>query len=264
MAKNPIAEAYGQGDQYKCPECFGTTFEGGYKAIIVRPTIFSDFDKDLKDHSRGKVYSDEVDIESTADFRIRTGDYCIRGNGDRFYLRVPQRVTLRTGFGVPWQTTDAITYTHARAVIEDPTDVSYIIPPDNDRARDILLQASRYPLNQTPYEDIRAPLIPEDVPPQDIAGVDDMTEIIKVQGPQGPQGPAGPSGEQGLSGGSFTWAQSTPSATWIIAHSLGYRPAGVRVIDSAGNDVEGAVSYPDANTVVITFGGPFSGTAYLS
>jgi hypothetical protein len=259
-----ISEAYGQGDQYKCKDCFGTTFEGGYKAIIVRPTLFSDTDKDQKTHSRGLVNADEVDIESTADFRIRTGDYCIRATGDRFFLRVPQRVTLRTGFGVPWQSTAAVTYSHARAVIEDPEDVSYIIPPDNDRARDILVAVARYPLNRSQYEDIRAPLIPEDVPPADIEPDEDDMSIIQVQGPEGPAGPAGPTGSTGTSGGSYEYSQGSPAATWSIAHDLGYRPAGVRVIDSAGNDVEGVVSYPDDDRVTITFGGPFSGTAYLS
>jgi hypothetical protein len=264
LTENPVAEAYGQASQYKCPVCFGTTFEGGYKAIIVRPTLFSDTDKDQKAHSRGTVNSDEVDIESTVDFRIRTGDYAFRATGDRFYLRVPARVTLRSGFGVPWQTTAAITYTHARAVIEDPSDVSYIIPPDTARARDILAAVSRYPVSQANYEDIRAPLIPEDVPPADSGGADDVAEIIQVTGPQGPAGPSGTQGQQGLSGGSFTHDQGSPSAAWIIVHNLGYRPGGVVVVDSAGNELEGAVSYPDVNTVKIEFGGPFSGTAYLS
>jgi hypothetical protein len=260
LAVNPIAEAYGQGDQYRCPDCYGTTFEGGYKAIIVRPTLFSDTDKDQKAHSRGQVNSDEVDIESTADFRIRTGDYCVRATGDRFYLRVPARVTLRTGFGVPWQTNSAITYSHARAVIEDPADASYVIPPDNDRAHDILVAVSRLPLSYHQYEDIRAPLIPED--PADTGGDDAaMQEIIQVQGPQGPAGPAGPTGP---SGGQFVFHQSVAASVWTISHGMGYFPAGVMVIDSGGTEVEGLVSYPDANTTVITFSAPFAGTAYLS
>lgn len=166
ISQGKIAAAYGQGDQYKCPDCFGTTFEGGYKAIIVRPALFGDTDKDQKAHSRGQVTSDEVDIESTSDFLIRTGDYCFRETGDRFYLRVPTRVTLRTGFGTPWMTTTSITYSHARAVIEDTSDVSHIIPPTNATVLQVLSAAaqSRLPIDMSTHETIRAPLIPEAVP----------------------------------------------------------------------------------------------------
>jgi hypothetical protein len=256
-----ISDAYGQGDQYKCPDCYGTTFEGGYKAIIVRPAIFSDVDKDQKAHSRGTVNSDEVDLESTPDFRIRTGDYCIRATGDRLYLRVPSRVTLRTGFGIPYQTTGAITYNHARAVIEDPENVAYMVPPDNRRALEILSVAVRYPTDMSRFETVRAPLIPEEIPESQSDQESAVTEIVRVQGPQGPAGPAGPSGP---SGGQSVFVQSSAASVWTINHNLGYRPAGVMVMDSGGTEVEGLVSYPDLNTVVITFSAPFAGTAYLS
>lgn len=80
----------------------------------------------------------------------------------------------------------------------------------------------------------------------------------------GPPGPQGPSGPQGLSGGSYTHTQFTASNTWIIVHPLGYQPAGVRVLDSAGTEVEGIVSYPAPDQVRIDFAVPFGGTAYLS
>lgn len=164
-AQGKIADAYGQGNQYRCPDCFGTTFRGGYKALIIRPTIFSDTDKDLRIQSRGVTSSDEIDVESTPDFRVRTGDYVFRATGDRLYLRVPSRITIRSGFSVPWQTTEAVGYSHAKAVIEDLTDVSYTIPPDNDRVTEILTRVGRVPTDQSKYEVIRAPLIPETIPP---------------------------------------------------------------------------------------------------
>jgi hypothetical protein len=161
VARGLISDVYGQGDQEKCPDCFGTTFEGGYKAIIIRPTIFGDTDRNLRQHSRGVINEDDVDVESTVDFRVRTGDYLFRITGDRFALRVPQRTTLRAGFGSPWQTTTAIGYNFARAVIQDPADVSYTIPPDAVRLRSVLSKVGRYPKDLSPYEDVRAPLIPQ-------------------------------------------------------------------------------------------------------
>ena len=58
--------------------------------------------------------------------------------------------------------------------------------------------------------------------------------------------------------------QSTPSAEWTVEHDLGYRPAGVLVMDSAGTIVEGAVTLNTEVTTVLSFAAAFSGTADLS
>ncbi|MCK6490704.1 MAG: hypothetical protein L6R48_20835 [Planctomycetes bacterium] len=58
--------------------------------------------------------------------------------------------------------------------------------------------------------------------------------------------------------------QDTPAQLWVIAHGLGFRPAGVQVTDDAGAPVEGVVTHPDALTTHIHFDLPLSGTADLS
>lgn len=251
-----IADVYGQPDEYKCESCFGTTFDGGFKALIVRPAIFSDSDEGETRHARGVVYPNDLSIESTPDFRIRTGDYCFRANNDRYFLRVPERVTLRTGFAEPTQRDAAIGYNHANAAVEDPTSVAYLIPPYDPDLSIILGKRSRIPRDWGSYEVIRAPLIPDE------GGVpSSWTEPILGDGVPGPPGPVGPPGP---SGGSFTHEQMTPSMAWIIVHTLGYRPAGVVTVDSAGTQVEGIISYPADDQVRIDFSVPFSGRAYLS
>lgn len=159
---NRASQAYKQPERNKCPSCFGTTFDGGFKAIIVRPAIFGDTDEDTKYQARGVVDSDDLDMESTPDFRVRTGDYCFRSTGHRFYLRVPDRVTLRTGFGTPYQRSMAIGYNHARASLEDASTVAYLIPPSQDDLIQILGVAVTEPVSFGAYEIIRAPLIPVD------------------------------------------------------------------------------------------------------
>jgi len=57
--------------------------------------------------------------------------------------------------------------------------------------------------------------------------------------------------------------QSVPSARWEITHPLGFNPA-VTVLDSTGRQVEGDVSYPDLDTVLVEFNAAFSGSAHLS
>jgi len=81
-----------------------------------------------------------------------------------------------------------------------------------------------------------------------------------ITGSPGATGPAGPAGPVG---GTYDYVQGTPAAVWTIVHNLGYRPQ-VSVVDSANNVVEGDYSYPDANTMVLTFSSAFSGVAYLS
>lgn len=158
--QNRVAETYKQPVEHRCPNCYGTTFEGGFKAMIIRPAIFSDSDEDEQKQARGVMNPQDLSVESTTDFRVRSGDFVFRSTGDRYQLRVPQRITLRTGFGTPHQSTDAIGYNHARASLEDRTSVAYTIPPLEEQVSPVLEQASRFPIDFSAFEVIRAPLIP--------------------------------------------------------------------------------------------------------
>lgn len=252
-----IAEVYGQPNENKCPDCFGTTFEGGFKALIVRPAIFSDSDQSESISRRGVVHPQQLSIDSTPDFRIQTGDYCFRATGERYYLRAPERVTLRTGFGEPTLENSGIAYNHANAAEEDPTSVAYKIPPASDELPIFLGRRSRIPRNWASFEIIRAPLIPDE-------GIRPSDWTAPIIGGPGVPGPMGPPGPPGSSGGAFTYEQMSASSVWTITHTLSYRPAGVVTVDSAGTVVEGLVSYPADNQVRIDFAVPFAGTAYLS
>lgn len=79
------------------------------------------------------------------------------------------------------------------------------------------------------------------------------------QGPPGPQGPVGPAG----SDTTYVHTQTSPSATWTIAHGLDKYPA-IDVVDSGSNVVIGEVHYNNTNTVTITFVAAFAGKAFLN
>jgi hypothetical protein len=81
-----------------------------------------------------------------------------------------------------------------------------------------------------------------------------LTWPVPGQSLQGPQGP---------SGGFFQYQQIAPSDVWVIDHVLTYKPA-VTVLDSAGSQVFGDVSYPLPNRVVIQFTNQLGGSALLS
>lgn len=51
--------------------------------------------------------------------------------------------------------------------------------------------------------------------------------------------------------------------TWTIQHNFGYHP-NATCIDSSGRVIEGEISYPNENTIVLRFIGATSGKAYLS
>lgn len=157
-----VAQVYKQPVINRCPSCYGTTFQGGIKAQIVRPAIFGDADQAEQVSSRGIVHPEDIQVESTADFRIRTGDYAFRSTGERYYLRAPRRTTLRTGFGTPTQSTAAINYNLARASLEDSNaSVAYMMPPAAAALSGALQSASAgYPANFATLEQINGPLIP--------------------------------------------------------------------------------------------------------
>jgi len=55
----------------------------------------------------------------------------------------------------------------------------------------------------------------------------------------------------------------SPASVWEIQHDLGYNP-NATCIDTAGTVIEGDISYPNENLIVIQFIGAVSGKAYLS
>lgn len=57
--------------------------------------------------------------------------------------------------------------------------------------------------------------------------------------------------------------QSAPSALWAVEHNLGKRPS-VHTVDSAGTVVEGAITWLDANNLIVEFAGAMAGEAYIN
>ncbi len=91
-----------------------------------------------------------------------------------------------------------------------------------------------------------------------------------VPGPPGPPGNDGAPGIQGPPGApgsapqAYVHDQAVPAFVWVVTHSLGYQPAGVMVMDSAGTVIEGDITYDSATQITLTFTTSFAGKAYLS
>lgn len=63
----------------------------------------------------------------------------------------------------------------------------------------------------------------------------------------------------------YVHVQSVATSVWTVQHNLGYRPGGITVEDSSGEDWIGfEVQHIDDNELTLTFGGAFGGVAYVS
>lgn len=121
------AAAFNQPTRKECPDCFGTTFEGGFRAQIIRPTILADRNSEMSDEARGVVVSDTLLFETTADFTLHKGDYLFRFDNTRFQCEEKGQGVVRTGFAPPYGIDSYSGSSTAR--MEEPTSVAFLIPP---------------------------------------------------------------------------------------------------------------------------------------
>lgn len=121
------AAAFQQPTKKKCPDCYGTTYEGGFRAQIVRPTIMADRNAETTDVHRGVVTIDSLAFETTPDFTLHKGDYLFRFDNTRFQCEEKKEAIIRTGFASP-QSQESFSGL-STAHLEDPTSVAFAIPP---------------------------------------------------------------------------------------------------------------------------------------
>ena len=88
-------------------------------------------------------------------------------------------------------------------------------------------------------------------------------------GPPGPEGPPGAPGEPGPAGPPgeslvpYVHTQAALADTWTVVHNLGRHPS-VTVVDTGDSVIIPSVHYVDDDELVVTFGAPTSGKAYLN
>lgn len=121
------AAAFRQPTRKECPNCFGTTYEGGYRAQIIRPAIMADRNSEMTDVERGTVTIDTLAFETTADFTMHKGDYLFRYDNTRFQCEEKREAIVRDGFGPPISIESFAG--SGTAHMEEQTSVAYLIPP---------------------------------------------------------------------------------------------------------------------------------------
>lgn len=159
MEDSIIAAAYGQADRALCPVCFGTTFEGGWKARLVRPSMWDDAEEQENQKTRGFVESNSAAVQSTSDFRMSNGDYIMRADGRRWQVKTISGANLSTGFGTTNRERTSIGFNYGQCALENDSDVSYIMPPTEAELRTLLdIPHGHGPMDFTAWEEIRGPV----------------------------------------------------------------------------------------------------------
>lgn len=159
-AYGKIAEVYKQPAKRECVSCFGTTFEGGIKAKIVRTSLWDVTEEDEHTGQRGEEKAQSAAVQSTSDFRLRHGDYVFRADGTRWKMRTVSTNRVRSGFQMPEGRAE-IGFNYGQVQREDESSVAFLIPPSTDELIDIADRFGvRYPPDFTAYEEINGPLLP--------------------------------------------------------------------------------------------------------
>lgn len=125
-AYGEIADAYGQAPRKMCPNCYGTTFEGGIRALLYRPAIWTKDVVSQDVEKRGQVEVTTAEVQTVSGTAMREGDFLVRSNGTRWQINSPDDTEISTGFGPKGN--DSVVGSFFRAQLEDGSSVAYLIP----------------------------------------------------------------------------------------------------------------------------------------
>lgn len=161
VSQGRVAEVFKQPSNAKCPDCFGTTFEGGYKARIIRPSLWTAPEPTQERRARGETQRASARVQTTFDFTPRTDDYVFRSDGTRWQIRSFGSDELHTGFRHASHARAGMNWLMPEVVMEDESSVAYMIPPDPTTLTSDVFDPvhTHFPVDYTAYEDVRGPLL---------------------------------------------------------------------------------------------------------
>lgn len=171
-----IFNAFRQPVEDRCLSCFGTTFDGGWKAKLVRPSMWDYSEERWSKTARGYVVNNTGSVQSTADFFMRDGDYVFRADGTRWRASGAQQTRLIDGFGHPSRADSNMGINFTQVTREDKTAIPYSIKPTTRTELTDLLDvvAQHAPEKYREKDQVRGPILPEsnDFSPVDYRPID--------------------------------------------------------------------------------------------
>lgn len=156
-----VADAYKQPSKSNCPNCYGTTFEGGIRAIVYRPVLWQE-DSTSKDiRPRGHTMISSGTAQVTSDINMRDGDYLVRQDRTRWIIAEPQVSEIANGFGpTGLQMAPGSVF---QVQLEDQSAIAYSIPVDQDALN--LVGWKPYMLYPHPSDIVNGSLVIDDFAP---------------------------------------------------------------------------------------------------
>lgn len=162
-----IADVFQQPAKERCDTCFGTTYEGGVKARIVRPAIWQESVDDNHRRKQGEVIVNSISVQSTSDFRMRNDDFILRADGTRWSVSNISGDHLVTGFAHEGLGLGDVAFNVGTAKRQDEGTVAYDIPPATALLQSQLaVTGPNYPFDFSSVEEINGPLIPTNHKPE--------------------------------------------------------------------------------------------------
>jgi hypothetical protein len=237
-----------------CTTCFGTMWDGGVRAAMKVWALYTDHQIAEQLGKRGTYEPDQRSVQFEAFPMVAEHDVLVRvpawdSEGkplqvEGFYLlQAVTRRSLRTGTRAGQYGWDVVA--QKAQVAELPQRMHGI---------------TTYPiLGQVFEESVVLKAQTPTVPASAVLQPDVRVVYFPFEATPSGEVPSTPSTP---SSAGMVYTQTTPAATWTIAHTLGYEP-NVSII-VGGEEVEAEVDYPNNSLVVITFGVPVAGTARLT
>lgn len=153
-----IASVYKQANLAACPVCLGTSFEGGYRALVVRPSLWVFSEDADTEGRRGITIGATAEVQTTYDFQMHTGDFVLRGDGTRWQVGPITAPHLSEGFETPTNV-DNLVANSVRVNKEDPSSSAYQVGPGTSELISILNQYNtNWPTDFTAIDEVRSPL----------------------------------------------------------------------------------------------------------
>ena len=122
-----IADTYKQVPSQSCPNCYGTTFEGGVRAIVYRPGLWDQVRAKEEVEKRGLAVRQTARVNIPSDLEMRDNDFAVRADGTRWKIEQPVNQGIVTGFASvsDWKRTVG---TYCESQLLDQTSIAYLIP----------------------------------------------------------------------------------------------------------------------------------------
>ena len=235
---------YKQAKEYACPDCYGTTFEGGIKEIDRIWAIFTQNDNNEPINNQGVWNADNRNVQMEAFPILSQRDYIVRVKrwGPNFTPLAVDGIWATGRVNVQTLRTGSMWDTQEYAGIGQFCTSNLM--PDN------------HPIYSVPILGISfAEGVGEDTPVEPARQPDTRVVYFPISGPG-----AGTQEPPVFNSDGFTHIQQLESDTWTISNPLGRTPAACTVyINDEVWEVD--EEYPNPQTIILRFAEPVSGRA---